>query len=88
MGMSTPDDERDIGEDTAEMPAISDDDDDLMTRFEVAMKFRVTSAAVAAWTRRKRPLLTEVRTADNKPRYRRREVDSLFAAVFPQGECA
>jgi hypothetical protein len=54
--------------------------EDLMTRRQVAFLFRVTSQAVAAWTRRGR--LSEVRTAEGKPRYRRAEVEELFRSVF------
>ena len=52
------------------------DEDDLMTRRQVAMLFRVTSAVVATWARRGR--LPEVRNEDGRPRYRREEVEQLF----------
>jgi len=50
--------------------------DDLMTRRQVAMLFRVTSAVVATWARRGR--LPEVRNEDGRPRYRRGDVEQLF----------
>ena len=49
---------------------------DLMTRGQVALMFRVTSAAVASWARRGR--LPEVRNEDGRPRYRREDVEALF----------
>jgi hypothetical protein len=52
------------------------DSDDLMTRRQVAMLFRVTSAVVATWARRGR--LPEVRNEDGRPRYRREDVEQLF----------
>ena len=51
-------------------------DEDLMTRRQVAMLFRVTSAVVATWARRGR--LPEVRNSDGRPRYRRGDVEQLF----------
>jgi len=51
-------------------------DEDLMTRRQVAILFRVTSAAVATWARRGR--LTEVRDEAGRPRYRRADVEALF----------
>jgi hypothetical protein len=62
-----------------------DDDEDLMTRLEVAYKFGVTSAVVANWARRNPPVLTEVRTADDRPRYRRAEVEELYDSGFRGG---
>jgi hypothetical protein len=50
--------------------------DDLMTRRQVAVVFRVTSAAVASWARRGR--LPEVRDEAGRPRYRRADVETLF----------
>ena len=50
--------------------------DDLMTRRQVAVVFRVTSAAVASWARRGR--LPEVRDETGRPRYRRADVEALF----------
>lgn len=70
-----------MGDDTVEMPAITDDDE-LMTRYDVAMMFRVTSAAVAQWARRKPPVLTEVRNAEDKPRYKRSDVEALYHSGF------
>jgi MerR-like DNA binding protein len=52
------------------------EEEDLMTRRQVAMLFRVTSAVVATWARRGR--LPEVRNSDDRPRYRRRDVEQLF----------
>ena len=62
-----------------------DDDEDLMTRLEVAYKFGVTSAVVANWARRNPPVLTEVRAADDRPRYRRAEVEELYGSGFRGG---
>lgn len=56
---------------------------DLMTRREVAYKFRVTSAAVATWARRN--LLAEVRDEQGRPRYRRADVEELYASGFRGG---
>jgi len=52
------------------------DEEDLMTRRQVAVLFRVTSAVVATWARRGR--LPEVRNEDGRPRYRRGDVEQLF----------
>ena len=54
------------------------EEEDLMTRRQVAMLFRVTSAVVATWARRGR--LPEVRNSDGRPRYRRGDVEQLFRA--------
>ena len=51
-------------------------DEDLMTRRQVAVLFRVTSAAVATWARRGR--LPEIRNEAGRPRYRRGDVEALF----------
>jgi hypothetical protein len=51
-------------------------DEDLMTRRQVAVLFRATSAAVATWARRGR--LPEVRDDTGRPRYRRADVEALF----------
>lgn len=56
---------------------------DLMTRREIAYKFRVTSAAVATWARRN--LLAEVRDEQGRPRYRRADVEELYASGFRGG---
>jgi serine/threonine-protein kinase RsbW len=53
---------------------------DLMTRREVAYRFRVTSAAVATWARRH--VLAEVRDEQGRPRYRRADVEELYASGF------
>jgi len=50
--------------------------EDLMTRRQVASLFKVTSSAVATWTRRGR--LAEVRDEAGRPRYRRADVEALF----------
>jgi hypothetical protein len=50
--------------------------EELMTRRQVAVLFRVTSAVVATWARRGR--LPEVRNEDGRPRYRRGDVEQLF----------
>ena len=63
-----------------EFPA---DDEDLMTRREVAYHFGVTSAAVATWARRN--VLAEVRTPGGRPRYRRADVEELYASGFRGG---
>jgi hypothetical protein len=58
-------------------------DEDLMTRREVAEMFHTTPQVVAYWALRKKPpLLTEIRTASNKPRYRRSEVQALWASGY------
>lgn len=54
----------------------------LMTRREVAQMFGVTSATVKNWARSGRVALTEVDDDDGKPRYRRTEVELLFASGF------
>jgi MerR HTH family regulatory protein len=53
-----------------------DMDEDLMTRRQVAVLFRVTSASVASWARRGH--LPEVRNETGRPRYRRADVEALF----------
>ena len=50
--------------------------EDLMTRRQVASLFRVTSSAVATWTRRGR--LAEVRDEADRPRYRRADGEALL----------
>ncbi len=62
-----------------------DDVEDLMTRVDVARKFGVTSEAVARWARRSPPVLTEVRDVQDKPRYRRAEVEELYDSGFRGG---
>ena len=61
------------------------DDNDLMTRGEVARKFGVTSETVSKWARRKVPVLTEVRTTEDRPGYRRAEVEKLYRSGFRGG---
>jgi hypothetical protein len=51
-------------------------DEEMMTRRQVAYLFRVTSAAVATWARRGQ--LAEVRNEAGKPRYRRADVEALL----------
>jgi hypothetical protein len=62
-----------------------DDGEDLMTRREVAVKFGVTSELVGGWARRTPPVLTEVRDAEGRPRYRKAEVEALYASGFRGG---
>ena len=62
------------------------DGEDLMTRSEVAVKFGVTSQLVGGWARRVHPVLTEVRDAEGRPRYRRAEVEALYASGFRGGQ--
>jgi hypothetical protein len=61
------------------------DDNDLMTRGEVARKFGVTSETVSKWARRKRPVLTGVRTTGDRPGYRRTEIEELYRSGFRGG---
>jgi len=56
--------------------ATASPDGDLMSRHQVAVMFRVTSALVAQWARRGR--LREVRDEAGRPRYRRADVQDLF----------
>ena len=56
------------------------DDEELMTRREVAAMFSTTCQVVTYWAQR--GTLNEVRTADNKPRYRRSEVQALWNSGF------
>ena len=58
------------------------DDEDLMTRQQVAELFRTSPQVVAYWARRNPPRLTEVRTANGKPRYRRADVQALWDSGF------
>jgi hypothetical protein len=55
----------------------------LMTRHQVAVMFRVTSALVAQWARRGR--LAEVRDETGRPRYRRADVEDLYRSGFGPG---
>jgi hypothetical protein len=57
-------------------------DDDLMTRREVAYKFGVHSATVKNWARSAQVALTEVRDGEGRRRYRRTEVELLYASGF------
>jgi hypothetical protein len=58
-------------------------DEDLMTRREVAEIFHTSPQVVAYWALRKKPpLLTEIRTASNKPRYQRSEVQALWDSGY------
>ncbi len=60
-------------------------DDYLMSRGEVARKFNVTSVTVTNWAHRTRPVLTELRDENGKPRYRRPEVNRLYDSGFRGG---
>jgi hypothetical protein len=60
--------------------ATASPDTDLMSRHQVAVMFRVTSALVAQWARRGR--LREVRDETGRPRYRRADVEDLFLNGF------
>ena len=51
-------------------------DEHLMSRHEVAVMFRATSALIAQWARRGR--LPEVRDETGRPRYRHADVEDLF----------
>ena len=63
----------------------SDKGEDLMTRREVAEMFHTTPQVVAYWALRKKPpLLSEIRTASNKPRYRRSDVQALCDSAYRQ----
>lgn len=57
-------------------------EDPMMTRREVAYLFKVTSATVVNWSKRKPPALTEVRDALGRPRYHRAEVQRLYDSGF------
>lgn len=60
-------------------------DADLMTRRQVAEKFGVTSATVKNWARSRQVQLTEltgIPGAQGRPRYRRAEVELLWASGF------
>jgi hypothetical protein len=78
-------DGRVLADDTVELPAVTGDGEDLMTRREVAVKFGITSQLVGRWARRRRPMLTEVRDAEGRPRYRKAEVEALHATGFRGG---
>lgn len=69
-------------DDTVELPPVTDNDEELMTRREVASKFGVTSVTVKNWARSNAVALSEVHDSQGKPRYRRMEVDALFASGF------
>jgi hypothetical protein len=59
---------------------VSNTDEELMTRLQVAYLFRETSAAVARWARR--GLLPEVHNGAGRPRYRRADVEELLRSGF------
>jgi hypothetical protein len=65
--------------------ATASPDLDLMSRHQVAVMFRVTSARVAQWARRGR--LHEVRDETGRPRYRRTDVEDLFSGGRPGNLC-
>ena len=75
-------DGRDLGDGTVELPAVTGGGEDLMTRREVAYKFRVHSATVKNWSRSNKVALTEVKDDQDRPRYRRSEVEALFESGF------
>ena len=80
-----PDDSRNFEtDDAAELPAVADGDggENLMTRREVAYKFGVHSATVKNWARSSAVTLTEVKDGQDRPRYRRSEVEALFESGF------
>jgi hypothetical protein len=56
--------------------------EDLMTRREVAYLFGVTSATIKNWARSEKVALTEIPGGDGRPRYRRAEVEALYASGF------
>lgn len=56
--------------------------EELMTRRQVASKFRVTSATVRNWARSAQVALTEVKDDQDRPRYRRTEVEALYESGF------
>lgn len=60
----------------ADLAVRGNNNEDLMTRRQVAYLFRVTPAAVAHWARRGR--LHEVRDQSGRPRYRRCDVEDLL----------
>jgi hypothetical protein len=60
--------------------ATASPDSDLMSRHQVAVMFRVTSARIAQWARRGQ--LREVRDDAGRPRYRRADVEDLFLSGF------
>jgi hypothetical protein len=64
-------------DDTVELAPVTDNDEDLMTRCEVASRFRVHSATVKNWARSNAVALTAVHDDQGKPRYRRSEVQAL-----------
>ena len=59
---------------------VSETDEELMTRRQVAYLFRETSAAVAKWAQR--GLLPEVHNTAGRPRYRRADVEELLRSGF------
>jgi len=63
--------------------ATASPDGDLMSRHQVAVMFRVTSARIAQWARRGR--LREVRDEAGRPRYRRAQVEDLFLKQLQPG---
>ncbi len=56
--------------------------DEWMTRQEVAYKFAVASVTVKNWAKSPKVALTEVKDDEGKPRYRRSEVEALYATGF------
>lgn len=57
--------------------------EDLMTRKQVAYKFQVTTATIKRWARSEQVALTEIPGGEQgRPRYRRAEVEALYASGF------
>jgi transposase len=53
-----------------------------MSRREVAYRFAVASVTVKNWSRSQKVALTEFKDDDGKPRYKRSEVEALYATGF------
>ena len=60
----------------------SSTNDELMTRQEVAYRFGVASITIKNWARSAKVALTEVKDDAGKPRYKRSEVEALYATGF------
>jgi hypothetical protein len=57
-------------------------DDEWMTRREVAYRFAVASVTVKNWAKSPRVALTEFKDDEGKPRYKRSQVEALYATGF------
>ena len=55
---------------------------DWMTRREVAYRFAVASVTVKNWAKSAKVALTEFKDGEGKPRYKRSEVEALYATGF------